>query len=341
MTTQASTPTSITPLPVTTPAVTSNKDPTTRLILESIENLNHFVTQSKELRSQLQSFFRNENLESWNLATVEEKMKATTNPTTLALLKNYQKGLEQFEFLKGTILTKAQETFGLGTSGYLLDPLSILIDQIKTGHVDANVAVTQIKTLIRTIGISKMITYSNMIPYVGPIIYGVLKGLDSYTATQAVLNEFLVLLQNLGVPQGTILQLKNQIIKTSFITENYEVFKNWLAAGAPMDGITSFFQQTSQQATSQFNHFFGLGSSTSTSVTATTAPDGVTKVSGGGKTWLTGKELQRVNKHHRKTKKTIQKIKQSIHRHLSRLRGRHRLLGTLRRAPLHKSVAAF
>jgi hypothetical protein len=329
--------------PTATDSMEQKDNPNTQAILQLIDKLNGFVTQSKELRTNLQQSFPGVTLD---LATLKQNINLEPKDSpTLPLLQKYQTLLEEFEKIKSALLTKAAETFGLDGSDYLVAPLGKLLDQIQTGQVDTNLAIQQLNQLIRTIGIAKMINYSRMIPYVGAVIYGVIKGLDSYTATQVVLGKFLQLLENLGVNKDQLDLIRNYVTKKTFVTENYVLFQKWLAEGAPFNIFPNIFQtfaNTQQQFSNQVSHIF--------------IPPKETPEEIGEEQPMTG-GLRRIadqkNMHRKKTqtKKEIQNIHRSIKQHLSRLRtrcnrGRCRSSSgssssrTLR-TPLHKSIAPF
>jgi hypothetical protein len=325
--------------PATDPAppatVVGQDDPNTKAIVQMIDQLNTFVTESKQLRSNLQQALPDVNLSTLDISTLQEKIKeqAEGSPTR-TLLQQYQTMLEQFDKIKSSILTKAAATFGLDGSDYLVAPLGRLLDQIQTGKVDTDFAIQQLNQLIRTIGIGKMISYSRMIPYVGAVIYGVIKGLDSYTATQVVLGKFLQLLGTLGVDEAQLNTIRTYATKKTFITENYKLFQQWLAQGAPLNIIPSFsdtLANTQQQLNNQVSHFF---------IPPTEPAGPATSVHGGSGTWLSGlitKPTKTMQRQQRKTKKYIQDIHRSIQQHLTRLRGRRHTL----RKPFHKSITAF
>lgn len=325
------------------PPATPIEDPNTLAIVQLIDKLNGFVTQSANLRTTLQQSLPDVNLATMDMTTLQQKINLEpANSTIRPLLQQYQTMREEFDKVKSTILTKASESFGLDGSDYLVAPLGELLDQIQTGHVDTNFAVEQLNKLIRTIGIGKAISYSRMIPYVGAVIYGVVKGLDSYTATQVVLGKFLTLLENLGVDKTQLALIRNYITQKTFVTENYEAFQKWLANGAPMTAITETLSNTKQQLSNQFSHFF-VPPTQLRAPSQIGSPDAATTTEsnavGGGmeekNVWVSV-TLQRQNK---RTRKYIQDIHQTIKHHLSRLRGRRR--STLRRTPFHKSIASF
>jgi hypothetical protein len=317
-------------------------DPNTKAIVQLIDQLNNFVTQSNQLRSNLQQLLPPVELANLTLATLQQKInEAPEGSPTRTLLQQYQTVLEQFDKIKSSILAKAAEAFGLDGSDYLVAPLGKLLDQVQTGHVDTSFAIQQLNQLIRTIGIGKMISYSRMIPYVGAVIYGVIKGLDSYTATQVVLGKFLHLLEALGVNKEQLDTIRTYAAKKTFVTENYELFQKWLAQGAPFNifpSITETLNNTQQQITNQVSNFFIPPAPASPSPTSPQDSPPATPVTVGGGGWLAGinTEPKSTRQQKNKTKKYLKEIHRSIQQHLTRLRGRRHTL----RQPFHKSIAS-
>ena len=313
-------------------------DPNTKAIVQLIDQLNNFVTQSKQLRANLQQILPAGELANLTLATLQQKInEASEGSPTRTLLQKYYTVLEQFDKVKSLILAKAAEAFGLDGSDYLVAPLGKLLDQVQTGHVDTSFAIQQLNQLIRTIGIGKMISYSRMIPYVGAVIYGVIKGLDSYTATQVVLGKFLHLLEALGVNKEQLDTIRTYAAKKTFVTENYELFQKWLAQGAPLNifpSITEAIGNTQQQITNQVSNFFIPPPSPSPSP-QDSQPSTPATVGGG---WPAGiiTEPRSTQQQKNKTKKYLKEIHRSIQQHLTRLRRRRHTL----RQPFHKSIAS-
>lgn len=308
--------------------------PNISYMLKMMDVLKQFAEQGKVLEDKLGSIAK---LSKQGLTDKLKEFEG--NVEVRQQLEKYIKMREEFEKIEILLLKEAAEVLGFGPRDYLIKPLKDLIDQIKTGTVDSNVAVEHIKKLFKTVAINKAIDYSRMVPYVGEVFIGVLTSLDNYVATQVVMDRFVDLLTTVGVPSSNLNFIKSYS-NENYFTKKYNLFREWLANGAE-------FQQSPLASIKEFGSGFykevsNIFSPPQTPQYTETTPNGekTTTTGGGGggggvneENWISVADA-RTNHRNKKTRNAVYKINQSIGSYLSRLR-------RTRRKPLHKSVTSF
>jgi hypothetical protein len=175
------------------------------------------------------------------------------------LLEKYKVMKEKFENVEQQILIEASEQFGFGDKDYFIKPLKDLIDLIKEkkGKITIEEATLYLGRLAKLIAINQAIQKIPIIPYVGPVINGIIDGLDSYSSTKATLTKFLDMLQKFGVPSCELDEIRSYT-KDTFFTRKYELFKDWLVNGADFDIMYPFsiFGNIKEKALTDVNTFF-------------------------------------------------------------------------------------
>jgi hypothetical protein len=143
------------------------------------------------------------------------------------LLEKYKVMKEKFENVEQQILIEASEQLGFGDKDYFIKPLKDLIDLIKErkGQITTQEATHYLGRLAKLIAINQAIQKIPIIPYVGPVINGIIDGLDSYSSTKATLTKFLDMLQKFGVQSCELDEIRSYT-KDTFFTRKYELFKN-------------------------------------------------------------------------------------------------------------------
>jgi hypothetical protein len=330
--------------------------PNSSYLVNMLDKIEHFVVGAKEMEENLNSIS----------TTVGDVTKMSTEKLTEAInrvdpadtatremLERYKKMRMEFEVMEIQILKEASRMLGFEQRDYLIKPLKDLIDKIKEGRLTEEEAAKDFKKLLRTVGINKAIIYTQMIPYIGEIVYALLNNLDNFAATRSLLERFVSLLKLIGVKEEK-LKFISSYASESYFTRKYDGFRSWLADGAelgPLGPISicsfspfSMFKHTQSGLDKDIAAFFYPQQELSEEYRHEPEPETeVEKSNGGGRcggickahyvdNWISVRELKR--KPNKKTRRNIHKINKSIRTHLSRLR-------RTRRKPFRKSVASF
>jgi hypothetical protein len=342
--------------PAPAPATSSNQtkvpySPNSSYLVNMLDKIEHFIVGAKEVEDKIKQI--SEKIGDVTKMSTDKLTEAINrldpaDTATKALLEKYKKMREDFDVMEMQILKEASKMLGFEQRDYLIKPLKDLMDELKEGRLTADSAIKNFEKLLRTVGINKAIIYTQMIPYVGEIIYAALNNLDNFAATQAIIKRFLNLLKLLGVPEEKLGFLKTYA-EESYFTRKYDGFRSWLADGAELGEISipiyyfrfypfSTFGHTFDGLRKDALNFFNDPRTLKPEDREPTAYGG--GVGGGGgdsagdvvDNWISVKDIKR--KQNKKTRRSIHTINKSIKTHLSRLR-------RTRRKPLRKSVAAF
>ena len=171
-------------------------------------------------------------------------------------LQTYAGIRQDLDDLENKILQQASKMFGFNTRDYLIKPLKDLLDELKNNTATPASIQVHIKKLIKTIGINKAFDRIDMVPYVGPVISGILNVLDNFSSTQPVFNGFADILEETlpKTPETEdLIAFLRDYTKDSNITSKYNEFKAWLADGA------EFNHGSSEGYLGFLSHFLGIG----------------------------------------------------------------------------------
>lgn len=268
------------------------------------------------------------------------------NESIKQFLKPYIALREKFDKVEQQILLEATEMLGLKDRGYLITPLKDLFQEIKetNGKVDLGKVQMYLQRLLYLVGFNQLIDKSNMIPYVGPVINGVMDSLDSYTSSQDAVNSLVKVLKEIGVPAENLCFI-TAFTQDTYFTKKYKIFKEWLVKGGEFNLSLLYpfnmFGEFRKSLNKEVRHYFIFSPNETpeteigSSLTHIATPQTANKQGGGSiDDWAPiGKVKSTKNK---KTRNCINKINKTIKSYITRLR-----LRRTRRKPFGKSVASL
>jgi hypothetical protein len=230
--------------------------PNKTFMFNLIDTVIDFIRKGKELERELTD--KNVNLVTMGKEELD-KLILNSNEALKPLLEKYKVMKEKFENIEQQILIEASEQLGFGERDYFIKPLKDLIELIKErrGNITVKEATIYLERLAKLIAINQAIEKIPIIPYVGPIINGIIEGLDSYSSTKATLTKFLDMLQDFGVPSCELDAIRSYT-KDTFFTRKYELFKDWLVNGGDFDIMYPFslFENIKKKAKDDVDTFF-------------------------------------------------------------------------------------
>jgi len=346
--------------------------PNSSRILKEFDRLKKIYSQVKEASKLLDEFQNISNDDSYlnpdairslsaqeltdNMNTIIAKIREKySDPNTQ---QKYQQYLETYagirqelDDLENKILQQASKMFGFQQRDYLIKPLKDLLDELKNNTATPASIQIHIKKLIKTIGINKAFDRIDMVPYVGPVISGILNVLDNFSSTQPVFNGFADILEK-SLPQtqetSDLIEFIRDYTQDSNITSKYNDFKAWLADGA------EFSKGSGEGYLGFLSHFLGIGlpvcrmaynenpdnqedSSQQSSYKPTQGlPYNVSQISQGGG-MAHSKKIIRYKRTN--STKTLKHINHTIKQHISKVLNRARTRRTGLK-PVRKSIAS-
>jgi hypothetical protein len=229
--------------PTTTPTQKPTKpsySPNKAFMSKLIDKVIEFIEDGKKVENEIKTALGTD----VNIADITDKQMdelITRVPGKRSILEKYKVMKKNFEKVEQDMLIEASKQFGFEKRDYFITPLKELIEKIKKqkGKIDIAEVTTYLERLAKLIAINTAIDKLPIIPYVGPVINGIIEGLDNYSSTKDTINKFLDMLQKFGIDKCDLDQIRSYT-KDTFFTRRYELFKEWLVAGANFDMMYPF-----------------------------------------------------------------------------------------------------
>jgi hypothetical protein len=218
-------------------------------IVNMLDTVTQFIETGKTLKDKLKGNFSTEAINGLLQTAIRER-----NPQLAESIQKFMKLKDKFDEMEVIFLVETSRTLGFEGRDYLIKPLKELIDKIKTLDVTPTYAIEQIKKLIRTLSLSKVLNNVEAIPTVGPAINSFMINLDNFGEAQQVMAKIVRILELFGVTNEQIKFIK-RFTNDTVITMKYKEFQKWLADGAPLD-IEGTFKSMKEKTFGAVNGFF-------------------------------------------------------------------------------------